>query len=86
MLNSFDYIVDVCLTDTDDSNKFLNNISEKDYRINFHNQWLFDAIAGKRFGQSFCDYYGIGKYVPLYYMSDNGVAQKWAEKFYIKHE
>lgn len=80
----FTYIVDVCTSDIDKN--FLTRekyVSAAEYE-SFQKQWLFDAVAGKRYGQSFCDYFGFGSYIPLYYMSDNTIADKWIKEHYLR--
>lgn len=47
-------------------------------------QWMFDALAGMRYGESFCKYFGISNASPLYFFRDNKVAEHWISDNYIE--
>ena len=49
----------------------------------FKKQWLFDAISGKRYGQAFCDYFGISNATPLYHFRDTAICERWIEDNYL---
>lgn len=47
-------------------------------------QWVFDAVAGMRYGQSFCKYFNIATASPLYFFKDNKVSERWIRDNYIE--
>jgi hypothetical protein len=52
-----------------------------------YEQWektyLIDALAGKRLGQSFCEYFSIGNASPLYHFKDNRFSERWIKDQYL---
>ena len=50
----------------------------------WQDQWLFDKIAGKRMGESFCDYFAVAHSTPLYYFRDDAVCADWIKKNYLE--
>lgn len=49
-------------------------------------QWLFDAVAGLRLGQSFCKYFGVSNAAPLYHFKDNNTSMRWIRDNYLQDE
>lgn len=47
-------------------------------------QWIFDALAGMRYGESFCKYFGVTNGSPLYFFKDNKVSEHWIKDNYIE--
>jgi hypothetical protein len=48
----------------------------------FEKQWVFDALKGYRYGQSFCEYFGISNASPLYYFQDTNISKRWIKYNY----
>lgn len=57
-------------------------VTKEEYDF-FKNQWLFDAVCGKRYGQAFCDFFKIDRGTPLYYFKDNKLSERWIQDNYI---
>jgi hypothetical protein len=55
---------------------------DKDRWQDWQNQWLFDKIGGKRCGQSFCEYFGLSIYSPLYHFRCDQFSMKWIRERY----
>lgn len=55
-----------------------------DNYLEWQKQWVFDAIGGKRLGQSFCLYFRIPNATPLYHFKDNNLSERWINDNYLK--
>jgi hypothetical protein len=58
--------------------KFVKSEEYATWRRNY----LFDALRGMRYGQSFCENYGITDYV-LYYMTKQPNADLYIRKYFV---
>ena len=58
-----------------------NSIPETDYNM-WQKMFTFEGIRGARYGQSFCNHFGITDYV-LFYMLDWGKADQHIRKLYL---
>ena len=58
-------------------------ITSTDYE-QFKKQWVFDALKGYRFGQSFCEYFNINNSIPLYWFRDNNISERWIKDNYLQ--
>ena len=47
-------------------------------------KWIFDAVAGKRLGQSFCEYFGVPNGSPLYHFKDPKTCAHWIKRNYLE--
>lgn len=66
----------------------MNNIeSKKQISIDEYDKWkqqlVFDTLKEYRLGQSFCEYFGIGNAIPLYYFKDNIFSERWIRDNYL---
>lgn len=52
----------------------------------FEKYWLLYEIAGKRYGQAFCEHFGISQGTPLYYFADDELSKRWIKDNHIKNE
>jgi len=82
-MNAFDSIVNQLTHSLSSSNKI--EITEQTVLAWCH-QWCMDALAGKRLGQSFCTYFGIGNASPLYFFRDNNFCRRWICDNYLENE
>lgn len=78
MSQAFDNIVSV-LSNIDATMD--KEITREQYEA-WQKQWLLDAIAGKRYGQSFCEYFGISRATPLYFFRNGETSEKWIKHYY----
>lgn len=76
-MNSIDQMVQV-LSMTSETIK----ISKAQYE-EWKKQWLFDAISGDRYGQSFCKYFGMDNSRVLYWLKDNKICERWIEENHV---
>ena len=76
-MNSFESMVNTVMA------KSQVYVTQEQY-ISFQNQWIFDAIGGKRYGQAFCEFFGVPRGTPLYYFRDNKIAERWIQDNYLK--
>jgi hypothetical protein len=58
-----------------------NSILQAEYDA-WRDEFVFDGIRGIRYGQSFCNHFGITDYV-LFYMLDWGKADQHIRKLYL---
>ena len=58
-------------------------ITQAEYQ-NFKRYWIMDCLAGYRYGQAFCQRYGISNASPLYYFKDDKISERWIRDNYIK--
>jgi hypothetical protein len=65
-----------------DGSKLYHTITDSQYE-DFKKQWTFDAIAGKRYGQAFCDYFNIASTTPLYHFRDTWLCEHWIKDNYL---
>jgi hypothetical protein len=61
---------------------FYDTITPEQYS-DFQKQWLFDSLAGRRYGQAFCDYFGIPNTTMLYHFRDIEICERWIRDNYL---
>jgi hypothetical protein len=49
----------------------------------FNRQWIFDALRGMRYGESFCTYFAIGNASPLFHFKDKKISERWIRDNYL---
>ena len=49
----------------------------------WHREYIFDSLRGLRYGQSFCNRYGLTDDYVLYYMTNQTNAELYIRKYYI---
>ena len=60
-------------------------ISREEYEA-FKREYIVDALAGKRYGQAFCERFispGLQSASTLYYFKDMEVCERWIEDNYL---
>ena len=57
-------------------------ITQEQYE-EFQRHWLVYALEEKRYGQAFCDHFGIQPITPLYWYKDNKISEQWILDNYI---
>ena len=65
---------------SDRSGQIRSPISEEEYEL-WKRDFTLDALRGQRYGQSFCNKFGVNDN-HLYYAVDNS---KWADEYIRKH-
>jgi len=50
----------------------------------FKKEYVMAALADKRYGQAFCERYGIDNSSPLYWFNDQKICARWIEERYIQ--
>lgn len=50
----------------------------------FEKQYTLDCLKGWRYGQSFCNFFGIPNATPLYHFKDTGVSKHWIKYNYLE--
>ena len=50
----------------------------------FEQYWLMYYIAGKRYGQAFCEHFKVGNATPLYHFRDDGISKRWINDNYLE--
>lgn len=59
--------------------KFLERADYEEWK----KQYTLDAIMGQRYGQSFCNHFGITDHI-LYFQPELNEAERHIEEFYVK--
>ena len=57
-------------------------ISSVEYE-RFKQEYVFYALADKRYGQAFCEKYSISTASPLYWFNDANVCDRWIADRYV---
>lgn len=50
----------------------------------FQRHWLMYYIAGKRYGEAFCEHFKIGTATPLYHFRDEDISKRWISDNYLE--
>jgi hypothetical protein len=50
----------------------------------FKHQYVFDALKGLRYGEAFCQHFGIPNGTPLYYFQDFKLCEEWITNNYLR--
>ena len=50
----------------------------------FERHWLMYYIAGKRYGEAFCEHFHIGNATPLYHFKDEDICRRWIQDNYLQ--
>jgi hypothetical protein len=58
-------------------------ISKQEYEV-FCNEYIFDQLKGKRFGQAFCERFDIVNDMVVKLLIDEDIAREMIEENYIK--
>ena len=52
----------------------------------FEKVWIIYILQEKRYGQAFCEHFGLSNWTPLYFFTDEDVARRWIISNYIIKE
>lgn len=77
--NNFEFMVD-CLSSVNSKRTKIKQTQYEEWK----RKWVFDALAGMRYGESFCKYFGISNGSPLYFFRDKKVSEHWINDNYIE--
>lgn len=58
-------------------------ITEAEY-TEFQRYWLMYYIAGKRYGEAFCEHFKIGTATPLNHFKDETISRRWISDNYLE--
>lgn len=50
----------------------------------FQKHWIMYALQEKRYGQAFCDHFGIDNATPLYHFKDEKISRRWIDDNYLE--
>jgi hypothetical protein len=59
-----------------------NTITQEQYE-EFQYYWILDALKGWRYGQAFCERFGISNASPLYHFKGQDTAERWIRDNYL---
>jgi hypothetical protein len=69
-----------------DDKSMYHTITQEQYQ-EFEEYLIFDLLAGKRFGQAFCERFGIANSSPLYHFHGREVSERWIrDNYLVKNE
>ena len=74
------------VTIDDNDMKLYNTITQEQYE-QFLYYYPWDAIKGLRYGQSFCERFGVSNASPLYHFREHSTADRWIrDNYLVKNE
>ena len=50
----------------------------------FEREWVFYILKDYRYGQAFCEHFGIGNATPLYHFKDTNISRRWIKDNYLQ--
>ena len=63
-----------------------NTITQAQYE-QFQYYWIIDALKGWRYGQAFCERFGISNASPLYHFRGQEISERWIrDNYLVKNE
>lgn len=69
----------------DNSNQMYNTISAEDY-AQFEREWVVYILKEYRYGQAFCEHFGLGETLVLYFFRDEDVSRRWIKENYLQSD
>lgn len=48
----------------------------------FEQHWVLYILQDKRYGQAFCEHFGLNIYTPLYHFRDENICRRWIRDNY----
>lgn len=72
----FDTLVDTLIRPPVD-----RTITPQEFEI-FERQWVFYTLQDKRYGQAFCEHFGLNIHTPLYHFNDETICRRWIKDNY----
>ena len=76
----FDQMVNI-LTSAELSRK-MNVITQEEYDEFKEIHWTLAILQNKRYGEAFCDHFGILAPTSLYYFKDKNISERWIRDNY----
>jgi hypothetical protein len=70
------------LSDSPNANRY-RTITPEEY-MEFERQWVFYILQEKRYGQAFCEHFGLNIYTPLHHFKDEEISRRWIKELYLK--
>lgn len=67
--------------DTHEKNLY-NTITQEQYE-QFEYYYIMDALKGWRYGQAFCERFGISNASPLYHFKGRDISERWIRDNYL---
>ena len=67
--------------DTHEKNLY-NTITQEQYE-QFQYYYVMDALKGWRYGQAFCERFGISNASPLYHFKSRDISERWIQDNYL---
>jgi hypothetical protein len=69
-----------------DDQSMYHTITPEQYQ-EFEQYLILDLLAGKRFGQAFCERFGISNASPLYHFHGREISERWIrDNYLVKNE
>jgi hypothetical protein len=50
----------------------------------FEREWILYILKEYRYGQAFCEHFGIGNATPLYHFKDETISRRWILDNYLQ--
>ena len=48
----------------------------------FEKHWVLYILQDKRYGQAFCEHFGLNIHTPLYHFKDENICRRWIKENY----
>lgn len=49
----------------------------------FERHWVLYILQEKRYGQAFCEHFGLNIHTPLYHFNDEEISRRWIKDNYL---
>jgi hypothetical protein len=77
-LNAFNTLMPPTL----EQKQLYHTITQAEYE-QFQYYWIIDALKGWRYGQAFCERFGISNASPLYHFRGQEISERWIRDNYL---
>jgi hypothetical protein len=79
---SIDWTANAIVSMTEENQLSYHTITQEQYD-QFEYHYVFDALKGLRFGQAFCERFGVSNASPLYHFHGREVSERWIRDNYL---
>jgi hypothetical protein len=79
---SIDWTASAITSTSDEHQALYHTITQEQYE-EFEYHYVFDALKGLRFGQAFCERFGVSNASPLYHLKSRELCERWIQTNYL---
>jgi hypothetical protein len=79
---SMDWTANTIVSMNEENQLCYHTITQEQYE-QFEYHYVFDALKGLRFGQAFCERFGVSNASPLYHLNSRELCERWIRANYL---